>query len=159
MLDGNTFLPVTGMPMRKMACMSSPFALADPVPLTVPILNAKSLMGIWNQKFELAHVPRRRRAALGAEATVEADVLVFHHDPLRLRKRRRGIDVLRHVRRRRREVLADVRVRLVLRDDREAILRTHVDAGVALDAEACREIRLDVAIEAALDLGRRLLGV
>src|SRR5215211_4958982 len=44
MLDGKTFFPVTGMPMRKMACMSKLFALADPVPLTVPILNAKSLM-------------------------------------------------------------------------------------------------------------------
>src|SRR5829696_5973562 len=44
MFDGKTFLPVTGMPMRKMACMSKLFALAEPVPLTVPILNAKSLM-------------------------------------------------------------------------------------------------------------------
>src|SRR5215475_11291020 len=44
MFDGKTFLPVTGMPIRKMACMSSPFALAEPVPFTVPILNAKSLM-------------------------------------------------------------------------------------------------------------------
>src|SRR5690242_14863048 len=42
MFDGKTFLPVTGMPMRKIACMSRLFALADPVPLTVPILNAKS---------------------------------------------------------------------------------------------------------------------
>ena len=44
MFDGKTFLPVTGMPMRKMACMSRLFALAEPVPLTVPILKAKSLM-------------------------------------------------------------------------------------------------------------------
>src|SRR6478736_6045206 len=100
MFDGNTFFPVTGMPMRKIACMSRPFALAEPVPLTVPILNAKSLMGIWNQKVELAHVPRGCRAPLGAEAAMEADVLVLHHDPFRLRKRSRGIDVLRHVHRR-----------------------------------------------------------
>src|SRR6185503_4854556 len=44
MFDGNTFLPVTGMPIRKTACMSRLFALAEPVPFTVPILNAKSLM-------------------------------------------------------------------------------------------------------------------
>ena len=42
MFDGKTFFPVTGIPMRKMACMSRPFALAEPVPLTVPILSAKS---------------------------------------------------------------------------------------------------------------------
>src|SRR6266542_3166834 len=44
MFDGNTFLPVTGTPMRKMACMMRPFAEADPVPLAVAILKAKSLI-------------------------------------------------------------------------------------------------------------------
>jgi hypothetical protein len=43
MLDGNTFFPVTGTPMRKIACMMSPLALAEPVPLAVAILKAKSL--------------------------------------------------------------------------------------------------------------------
>ena len=43
MFDGNTFFPVTGTPMRKMACMIRPLALADPVPLAVAILKAKSL--------------------------------------------------------------------------------------------------------------------
>jgi hypothetical protein len=43
MFDGKTFLPVTGIPMRKMACMRRLLALADPVPLTVPIRKAKSL--------------------------------------------------------------------------------------------------------------------
>ena len=43
MFDGNTFFPVTGTPMRKMACMIRPLALADPVPFAVAILNAKSL--------------------------------------------------------------------------------------------------------------------
>ena len=42
MFDGKTFLPVTGTPIRKMACMSRPLALADPVPFAVAILNAKS---------------------------------------------------------------------------------------------------------------------
>src|SRR5687767_4679333 len=44
MFDGNTFLPETGIPIRKIACMISAFALADPVPLTVPILKAKSFV-------------------------------------------------------------------------------------------------------------------
>ena len=42
MFDGKTFFPETGMPMRKIACMSRLFALAEPVPLTVAILKAKS---------------------------------------------------------------------------------------------------------------------
>ena len=45
MFDGKTFLPVTGMPIRKMACMIRPLAEADPVPLAVAILKAKSL--VW----------------------------------------------------------------------------------------------------------------
>ena len=44
MFDGNTFFPVTGMPMRKMACMIRPLADADPVPLAVAILKANSLV-------------------------------------------------------------------------------------------------------------------
>src|SRR5512141_3041177 len=44
MFDGNTFFPVTGTPIRKIACMISPLADADPVPLAVAILNAKSLI-------------------------------------------------------------------------------------------------------------------
>src|SRR5688572_8985738 len=43
MLDGKMFLPETGTPMWKIACISRPFALAEPVPLTVPIFSAKSL--------------------------------------------------------------------------------------------------------------------
>jgi hypothetical protein len=42
MFDGKTFFPVTGTPMRKMACMIKPLADADPVPLAVAILKAKS---------------------------------------------------------------------------------------------------------------------
>ena len=44
MFDGNTFLPVTGTPIRKIACMIRPLALAEPVPLAVAILKAKSLI-------------------------------------------------------------------------------------------------------------------
>src|SRR3954465_8229074 len=44
MFEGNRFFPDTGMPMRKMACMSSPLALAEPVPLTLASFSAKSLI-------------------------------------------------------------------------------------------------------------------
>ena len=37
--------------MRKIACMSRPLALADPVPLTVAILKAKSLMRIIGSRY------------------------------------------------------------------------------------------------------------
>src|SRR4051812_38635136 len=106
MFDGNTFLPVTGMPIRKIACMIRPLADAEPVPLAVAILKANSLMrfmdivrgalpptlshrrqrinrrpGVRNLEHELAHVPRVGRAALGAESAVQADVLVLDHHP------------------------------------------------------------------------------
>ncbi len=45
-----------------------------------------------------------------------------------------------------------------VRRDREAVDGTDVDARVALDAEIGREHRLQVAVQAALDLGRDLLG-
>src|SRR5512146_3357086 len=108
MFDGKTFLPVTGMPMRKIACMSRLFALAEPVPLTVPILNAKSLTGIRHQQLEASHVPRRRRTTLGAETAVEADVLVLHHDALGLGKGVGGVERLGRIHGRRREVGAEV---------------------------------------------------
>ena len=44
MLEGNTFFPETGTPMRKMACMSMLFALAEPLPLTVATFTTKSLV-------------------------------------------------------------------------------------------------------------------
>src|SRR5262245_12347144 len=42
MFDGKMFLPETGMPIRKIACINSPLAEAEPVPFTVAILSAKS---------------------------------------------------------------------------------------------------------------------
>src|SRR3954468_20379623 len=44
MFDGKTFLPVTGIPIRKIACINNELALAEPVPLTVPIRKAKSFI-------------------------------------------------------------------------------------------------------------------
>src|SRR6266446_3322922 len=42
MLEGKRFLPETGIPIRKIACIRSPFAEAEPVPLTLASLKAKS---------------------------------------------------------------------------------------------------------------------
>ena len=42
MFDGKMFLPVTGIPIRKIDCMRRLFALAEPVPFTVAILKAKN---------------------------------------------------------------------------------------------------------------------
>src|SRR5512147_961688 len=109
MFDGKTFFPVTGMPMRKIACMSRLFALADPVPLTVPILKAKSLMrvsgersdmGIGNLQCELSHVPRGGRTPLSAETAVETHVFILHHHSARLRERDRGENRLCRIERR-----------------------------------------------------------
>jgi hypothetical protein len=55
MFEGKTFLPVTGMPMRKMACMIKLLADADPVPLAVAILKANSLVrGIKGGSYQLS---------------------------------------------------------------------------------------------------------
>src|SRR5262245_7676678 len=150
MFDGKRFFPLTGMPMRKIACINRLFALAEPVPLTVPILKAKSLTrdvgccsdmldrpravsaavnprpspldprpsGVRQNQFKLSHVPRRSRAPLGAEAAMQTDVFVLHHDALRLWQRIRREDVLCLVRRRRGKVGAEVEVVNDVRRDR-----------------------------------------
>src|SRR5689334_2281234 len=61
MFDGNTFLPVTGTPIRKIACMISPLAEADPVPFAVAILNAKSLTR------SIPSVPKKRLCGRATE--------------------------------------------------------------------------------------------
>ena len=64
MFEGKTFLPVTGMPMRKIACMMSPLADAEPVPLAVAILKANSLvMDKEASSYQLPaqHIPTQSR--------------------------------------------------------------------------------------------------
>src|SRR5258708_12488602 len=105
MVEGNRFLPDTGIPMRKMACMSSPLALAEPVPLTLASLRAKSLIltilsrctvlsRVRKNQIELLHVPGRRRTPFGAQAAVHADVFVLDHHPGGLGYRSPSDDVL-----------------------------------------------------------------
>src|SRR4026207_2466691 len=68
MLEGKTFLPVTGTPIRKMACISRPLADADPVPLAVAILKAKSLTR--SISFQCARLGASRGEHQGHTATV-----------------------------------------------------------------------------------------
>src|SRR4051794_11478118 len=157
MFDGKTFLPVTGIPIRKIACMMRPLADADPVPLAVAILNAKSFtrsMGLlldlrgsnpsqrWyrynlsrerDMNHRLAHVPCVGRATFRAQSAVDAHVLVLHHHAAGLLERRGHEQRLSGFRARRRQATLEHRL-LVVTDDRQAIGRADVDAGVAFDA-------------------------
>src|SRR4051812_47637634 len=66
MFDGNRFFPDTGMPMRKIACISSPFALAEPVPLTFASFSAKSLLRTsMAEPFDVADLAAVARGADG----------------------------------------------------------------------------------------------
>src|SRR5258705_9713857 len=105
MFDGKMLRGDTGMPMRRKLFANSSLALAEPEPLTFANLTTKSLTasilfmfsgrfqrdrlvgmmraaavpGIGHLEQELLHVPGARRAALRAQAAVQADVLVLHH--------------------------------------------------------------------------------
>src|SRR5436190_17688793 len=82
MFDGKTFLPVTGTPMRKMACISRPLADADPVPFGVAILKAKSLVRSMDSSATSFQLPasswfqRVLRAAARHRRTVSAAALL-----------------------------------------------------------------------------------
>src|ERR1700704_5272047 len=131
MLDGKMLRVATGTPMRRVERANGGLGDAAPEPLTLANLTTKSLTRVLlslcgciaggrgafisvgsadagcvrHVEQELLHVPRPGRAALGAEAAVEAEVLVLGHDPL-VRERHGYIEVLRHVASRRREVHA-----------------------------------------------------
>ena len=106
-----------------------------------------------NLDGEFLHVPRRGWTAFGAQAAMQAKVLVFGHDAAGL-DRFRHIDRLGKVGRRRARASRAARPPRV-RHERDAIGRTNVDTGVALDARRGRENRLHIAIEATLRLGDR----
>ena len=168
------------MPMRKIACISRLLALAEPVPLTLASLNAKSFTlervcwkccaamsgrhrnrrrhGERDQQLELLHVPRRGRAALGAQAAVDAEVLVLDHDAAGLRQRRGGEERLVEVDGRRGSGACAGRP-----PRRSRVMVRHCTGQMSMQAShsmhsGAGEDRLDVAVEAALHLARGLLG-
>src|ERR1039457_4761617 len=179
MLDGKRFLPDTGTPIRKIERISRLLALDEPVPLTLARFNAKSFTldrlfskcsaatsgrhrdrgghGERDQQLEFLHVPRGGRAALGAEAAVDTEVLVLDHHAPGLRQRGGHIQRLVEVLRGGHQPRAKIGLITVLGDG-QALHGADVDARVALDAQRRLEDSLDVAVEAALDLARGLLG-
>src|SRR6185436_15626193 len=160
---------MTGTPLRKMDFISNELALAEPVPFTVAILIAKLLtlsgmsgalgnLGCVSRRFvlgmrppdrRLLHVPGRRRTALGTQAAMHAQVLVFDHHPCRVFQRRGYVQGLSDILRRRLEPGTQFGLFTVVCDG-EAVYRTDVDAGVALDAQLGLEHGLHVAVEATL---------
>ena len=78
----------TGTPMRSIDLANSSLALAEPEPLTLANLTTKSFtlldrhacLRVSHIEEELLHVPGAGGAALGAQAAVQADVLVLDHD-------------------------------------------------------------------------------
>src|SRR5687767_9940281 len=95
MLDGKMLRAATGTPIRMTERAKRPFALAEPDPLTLANLTTKSLtralppgdlaasgiaaLRMRHLQVEFLHVPGAGRTALGAEAAVQADVLVLGH--------------------------------------------------------------------------------
>src|SRR5688572_13660102 len=71
MFDGKTFFPETGIPIRKIACMIKLFALAEPVPLTVAILKAKSLMEDITGAFRGSSLEFRGRGLISRNSNLE----------------------------------------------------------------------------------------
>jgi hypothetical protein len=88
---------------------------------------------------------------------VQTHVFVLHHHPLRLRQRGRHVELLPEVHRRCRQARPKVDL-LAVRRNRQAVGRADVHTGIALDAQLVREVRLHVAVQAALDLARGLFG-
>src|SRR5690349_8393662 len=179
MLDGKMLRAATGTPIRITERAKSPLALAEPEPLTLANLTTKSLTlalarvaravsgncpesgigpRVRHLEVELLHVPGPGRAALGAQAAVQADVLVLGHHPAGPQLAG-DVDVLGQVGGRRLQPPAQVALLLRVVGEGDAVHRADVDAGVALDAQLVGEHRLDVAVQAALRLLHRRDGV
>src|SRR5688572_7945127 len=130
MLDGKMLRGLTGTPMRRMARAKSSLAEAEPEPLTLANLTTQSLTdsilfmsgrssgcfplraaarrpGLRHLEQEFLHVPCAGRAALGAQAAVQAHVLVLGHDAAGL-EAVGDVDVLGRVERGRVELPAQV---------------------------------------------------
>ena len=80
------------------------------------------------------HIPRTGRTALGAQAAVHAKILVLDHDSSRLRQVRRHIQRLLVIFGGRRQACSQIVFFAVL-GDRQAVDRTDIETGIALDTE------------------------
>src|SRR5947209_8341262 len=137
MFDGKMLRGLTGTPMRRIAFAKSSFAEAEPEPFTLANLTTKALTDSMrfvmriSRRFllgrsaavprvgqiqeEFLHVPGAGRAALGAQAAVQAHVLVLRHDSARLQGARH-VQILGGVLRRRGEARAQVGLLAVVRE-------------------------------------------
>src|SRR5215471_6374847 len=104
--------------------------------------------GLRRLEEEFLHVPGAGWTTLGAEPTVQADVLVLDHHAAGFQSARE-IQILGEVARRRSQASAQLLLLAVGRKG-DAIHRTDVHAGIALDAQLWREHRLHIAVETAL---------
>src|SRR5437588_10520472 len=172
MFEGKMLRELTGIPIRSTDLANSPLALAEPEPLTLANLTTKSLTlriaagavfasnaivsalfirssraacgsGLRHVEQELAHVPGAGRAALGAPAAMQADILVLDHDAAGL-ERIADVEILPEIGCRCAKTLAQLCF-LAVFGKGDAIHRADVDAGVALDAQLTGEHGLDVA--------------
>src|SRR5712691_6402629 len=170
MFEGKMLRGETGTPILRMAFAKSSFAEAEPEPLTLANLTTKALTdwiafvmatsgrfllrrpaavaGKRQIEEEFLHVPGAGRAALGAQAAVQAHVLVLRHDPAGL-EGTRNVEILGGIPRRRREPAAQLGFLAVLGEG-DAVHRADVHAGVAFDAQLVGEHRLHVAVQAPL---------
>src|ERR1700709_2635957 len=123
------FVVISGRPLRPAAAAAAGAGLRD---------------------HELLHVPGAGRAALGAQAAVQADVLVLDHHAARL-ELARDVEVLRQIEGRRLQPRTQAGF-VPRRRERDAVHRADVHGGVALDAGVAVEDRLHVAVQAAAGL-------
>src|SRR5712692_10033559 len=107
MFEGKILRGLTGTPMRRMDFAKSSLAEAEPEPFTLANFTTKALTdsmrftigsrglplgrpaavaGVRQVEQEFLHVPGAGRAALSAQAAVQADVLVLRHDPAGLER-------------------------------------------------------------------------
>src|SRR5688500_20326239 len=114
--------------------------------------------GVGDQQIELAHVPGGRWTSLRAKSTMDAEILILHHQAGGLRKRSRSEERLGRIDSRRRQSGPNIFL-LSVRRYGQAIHRTNVHAGIAFDAQLIREVRLHVAVEATFRFAERLLEI
>src|SRR5262245_11705439 len=142
MFEGKMLRVATGTPMRRMERANISLADAEPEPFTLANFTTKSLTALIGLDMaaclgrieeELLHVPGPGWAAFRAEAAVQAQILILHHNAP-------GLEGIREV-----EVLGGCMggwrheagpelFLLAVHREGDAVHWADIDAGVALDA-------------------------